>query len=45
MCSEKNEPLFFVRDQHRYPGQFFVLGTFYPVRRPNENQLVFDLAA
>jgi len=45
MCAEKREPLFFVGDQHRYPGQFLVLGTFYPERRPNENQLSFELAA
>lgn len=45
MCDEKREPLFYVGDQHRYPGQFLVLGTFYPERRPNENQLTLDLAA
>jgi hypothetical protein len=45
MCAEKREPLFFVGDQHRFPGQFLVLGTFWPERRPNENQLTLDLAA
>jgi hypothetical protein len=45
MCGEKREPFFFVGDQHRYPGQFLVLGTFWPERRPDENQLTFKLAA
>lgn len=45
MCADTREPMFFVGDQHRYPGQFLVLGTFWPARRPDENQLSFDLAA
>jgi hypothetical protein len=45
MCAEAREPLFFVGDQHTRPGQFLVLGTFYPERRPNEAQLTLDLAA
>jgi hypothetical protein len=45
MCAETREPMFFVGDQHRYPGQFLVLGTFWPERRPDENQLSFNLAA
>jgi hypothetical protein len=45
MCAEHREPLFFVGDQHRFPGQFLVLGTFYPERRPDANQLSFELAA
>ena len=45
MCADTREPMFFVGDQHRYPGQFLVLGTFWPKRRPDENQLTFDLAA
>ena len=45
MCAETREPMFFVGDQHRYPGQFLVLGTFWPERQPDENQLSFNLAA
>lgn len=45
MCDDKREPLFFVGDQHTWPGQFLVLGTFYPERRPAEAQLTFELAA
>jgi hypothetical protein len=45
MCAEKREPMFFVGDQHTRPGQFLVLGTFYPERRPDENQLSFSMAA
>jgi hypothetical protein len=45
MCNDTREPFFFVGDQHRYPGQFLVLGTFYPKRRPDANQLAFELAA
>lgn len=39
MCSETREPFFFVGDQHTRPGQFLVLGTFYPEQRPNADQL------
>lgn len=28
MCGERRDTMFFVGDQHRYPGQFMVLGTF-----------------
>jgi hypothetical protein len=45
MCEDKREPFFFVGDQHTRPGQFLVLGTFYPERRPSEAQLTFELAA
>jgi hypothetical protein len=45
MCADKREPFFFVGDQHTRPGQFLVLGTFYPERRPNEDQLALFLAA
>jgi hypothetical protein len=45
MCADKREPLFFVGDQHTRPGQFLVLGTFYPERRPDEAQLALDIAA
>lgn len=45
MCSDDREPLFFVGDQHTRPGQFLVLGTFYPRHRPVEAQLSLDLAA
>jgi len=45
MCTDKREPLFFVGDQHTRPGQFLVLGTFYPERRPNEHQLPLFFAA
>lgn len=30
MCAEHRETMFFVGDQHHWPGQFLVLGTFYP---------------
>jgi hypothetical protein len=30
MCAEDRETMFFVGDQHRWPGQFLVLGTFWP---------------
>lgn len=40
MCGKNREPLFFVGDQHTRPGQFLVLGTFFPERRGPE-QLSF----
>jgi hypothetical protein len=43
MCAEHRETFFFIGDQHKRPGKFLVLGTFYPERRPNENQLVLDV--
>lgn len=45
MCAPGREPLFFVGDQHTRAGQFLVLGTFWPARRPDENQLTLSLAA
>jgi hypothetical protein len=45
MCGAKREAFFFVGDQHNRPGQFLVLGTFYPEHFPNENQLSFFVAA
>jgi hypothetical protein len=45
MCEGKREPFFFVGDQHMRPGQFLVLGVFYPERRPPVTQLTFNLAA
>ena len=39
MCDPKRETFFFVGDQHRFPGQFLVLGTFYPEPKPVEDQL------
>lgn len=45
MCADNRDPYFFVGDQHTRPGQFLVLGTFYPERQPPEAQLTFDLAA
>jgi hypothetical protein len=41
MCADKREPYFFVGDQHTRPGQFLVLGTFYPELVPNAAQLTF----
>ena len=45
LCAADRETLFFVGDQHRYPGQFMVLGVFYPEYRPDAGQLTLDLAA
>jgi hypothetical protein len=45
MCADRREPFFFVGDQHTRPGQFLVLGTFYPEREPAAAQLTLDLAA
>lgn len=45
MCAKNRETMFFVGDQHKRPGQFMVLGTFYPEYRPNAGQLTLDLAA
>lgn len=41
MCTGTREPFFFVGDQHTRPGQFLVLGTFYPKQAPNADQLTF----
>lgn len=45
MCAEGRETMFFVGDQHKRPGKFMVLGTFYPESRPDAAQLTLDLAA
>jgi hypothetical protein len=45
MCAPDREPMFFVGDQHTRPGQFLVLGTFWPARRPDEHQLTLSVAA
>jgi hypothetical protein len=45
LCGEDRDPMFFVGDQHTRPGQFLVLGTWSPLRPPDENQLSFSLAA
>jgi hypothetical protein len=45
LCGPDRAPMLFVGDQHTRPGQFLVLGTWSPVRRPDENQLSFQLAA
>jgi hypothetical protein len=45
LCGEDRAPMFFVGDQHRYPGQFLVLGTWSPIRPPDEAQLSFPIAA
>jgi hypothetical protein len=39
MCDPKRELMFFVGDQHRRPGKFLVLGTFYPEHRSQDDQL------
>ena len=44
MCSDKREPFFFVGDQHTRPGQFLVLGTFYPEFALEPAQLALDFA-
>jgi hypothetical protein len=44
MCAEHREPSFFVGDQYTRPGQFLVLGTFYPEHAPAESQLSLALA-
>jgi hypothetical protein len=45
ICAAQRETMFFAGDQHRRPGQFMVLGTFYPEYRPDAGQLTLDLAA
>jgi hypothetical protein len=45
ICAAHRETMFFVGDQHKRPGQFMVLGTFYPEYRPDAGQLTLDLAA
>jgi hypothetical protein len=45
MCADGRETMFFVGDQHTRPGQFLVLGTWYPERLPHVAQLSFGLAA
>lgn len=43
MCAENRETMFFVGDQHTRPGQFLVLGVFWPEHRPNAAQTQLDL--
>ena len=45
ICAEHRETMFFVGDQHKRPGQFMVLGAFYPEYRPNAAQLTLEFAA
>ena len=45
ICADSRETFFFVGDQHNRPGQFLILGAFYPEHRPDQNQLALDLAA
>jgi hypothetical protein len=45
ICGERRETMFFVGDQHKRPGQFMVLGTFWPEYQPDAGQLTLDLAA
>lgn len=45
ICADKRETMFFVGDQHKRPGKFMVLGTFYPEHHPNAGQLTLELAA
>ena len=46
ICADDRDTLFFVGDQHRRPGQFMVLGAFWPRARPNAAQMTLaDLAA
>lgn len=45
LCGDDRVPMFFVGDQHRRPGQFLVLGTWSPIRPPDEGQLAFPIAA
>ncbi len=45
ICAKNRETMFFVGDQHKRPGQFMVLGAFYPEYRPDAGQLTLDLAA
>lgn len=42
VCAEHRETLFFVGDQHRWPGSFMVLGAFYPEYRPVAAQLTLE---
>jgi len=45
MFDPKRDTTFFVGDQHTRPGQFLVLGTFYPEREQPETQLTMDVLA
>ncbi len=45
MCGEERDTMFFLGDQHTRPGQFLVLGVFWPEHRPNSGQTQLDLAA
>lgn len=39
MCAEDRDTYFFVGDQYKWPGQFLVLGTFWPRFSPHRDQL------
>jgi hypothetical protein len=45
ICNDRRETMFFVGDQHKRPGQFMVLGAFYPEYEPRADQLTLELAA
>ena len=45
LCGPDRDPMFFVGDQHTRPGQFLVLGTWWPARRPDDHQLTLPIAA
>ncbi len=45
LCGPDRDAMFFVGDQHTRPGQFLVLGTWSPIRRPDKNQLSLPIAA
>jgi len=45
LCGADRDAMLFVGDQHTRPGQFLVLGTWSPIRRPDEAQLALPIAA
>jgi hypothetical protein len=45
LCGPGRDPMFFVGDQLARPGQFLVLGTWWPARRPDDRQLALSIAA
>lgn len=45
LCGPDRDPMLFVGDQHTRPGQFLVLGTWWPARRPDAHQLTLPIAA
>ena len=44
ICSPDKDTRFFVGDQHTRPGQFLVLGAFYPEPVPVQAQFQLALA-